>query len=62
MKKLKAFILRGWHCLHHTLRFHFNPPHQEINESKVWLFKGITIWKDTYFIGCSCGKCFYGQP
>lgn len=55
MKKINA----RWSSFIHALS---NFGHRQITEETQWRKWGITLWKETTYIGCECGKCFYGKP
>lgn len=50
MKKLKAYWLQFWHCILNTADAANHRPVDEIIKGKV------------VYIGCECGKRFYGKP
>jgi len=71
MRKLKAYWLRFWHCLWHTVRLDSRHLMYSEGTSTVLtagkVFKiarrlpEVEIWFDPTYIGCTCGKDFYGR-
>lgn len=51
MKILQAYWLRFWHCLYHTIK-------ELSSDHRMYTEKSDII---TPYIGCSCGKGYYGK-
>jgi hypothetical protein len=56
MKKTKAKWMRFWHCIGGGL-----VGHRLVTGYDVSKFYGVTVKKKTIYIGCECGKTFYGK-
>lgn len=59
MKKTKAYFLRWCHLMWHTIKL--KEYHCAYTEGlSTILFGKIQIWFKASYIGCTCGKSFYG--
>lgn len=56
MKKVIANLMLVFHSIRNGLI-----GHRMIREYKCYRFGKITVYERTTFIGCECGKIFYGK-